>query len=110
MSIIGAQRQPYPGFTQLWILPASGTSGKNAVSLGVVNMESTTLDYRLAINIDGKVVKEWPSIDLDPNKTWNAILVLPETGQSGTERVEADLYRADAPTKIYRYVVLWLAS
>src|SRR5579864_2909291 len=73
--IIGAERQPYPGFTQLWILPAGGANAKNAVSLGVDNMESTTMEYRLAVNVDSKVVKEWPSIDLNPNEKWEVTLL-----------------------------------
>ncbi len=110
VSIIGAERQPYPGFTQLWILPAGGATAENAVRLGVSNMESTAMVYRLAVNVDGKVVKEWPSIDLEPNEKWEATLVLPPTGSAGTARVEADLYLADAPTTIYRHVVLWLGT
>ena len=110
VSIIGAERQPYAGFTQLWILPAGGANAENAVRLGVSNMESTAMEYRLAVNVDGKVVKEWPSIDLEPHEKWEATLVLPSTGPVGVARVEADLYRANAPTTIYRHVVLWLGT
>jgi uncharacterized membrane protein len=110
VSIIGAQRQPSPGFTQLWILPASAANAQHAVSLGVSNMESTTMEYRLAVNVNGKVVKEWPSIDLNPNEQWDATLVIPQSRQAGAVRVEADLYRANAPTTIYRHVVLWLGT
>ena len=110
VSIIGAERQSYPGFTQLWILPTGGANPKNIVRLGVSNMESTAMEYRLAVNVDGKVVKEWPFIDLEPNEKWEATLVLAPTGSAGTARVEADLYRAGAPTTIYRHVVLWLGT
>jgi uncharacterized membrane protein len=110
VSIIGAERQPYPGFTQLWILPAGGANPKNAVRLGVSNMESTAMQYRLAVSVDGKVVKEWPSIDLNPHEKWEATLLLPQTGHAGTAKVEAGLYRTDAPATIYRDVVLWLGT
>jgi uncharacterized membrane protein len=110
VSIIGAERQSYAGFTQLWILPAGGANPENAVRLGVSNMESTSMEYRLAVNVDGKVVKEWPSLDLEPNEKWEATLVLPPTASAGAARVEADLYRAEAPTTIYRHVVLWLGT
>jgi len=110
VSIIGAERQSYPGFTQLWILPAGGANAENAVRLGVSNMESTAMEYRLAVSVDGKVVKEWPSIDLVPNEKWEATLVLPPTASAGVARVEADLYRTDAPTAIYRHVVLWIGT
>jgi uncharacterized membrane protein len=110
VSIIGAEQQPHPGFTELWILPAGGASAKNAVSLGVSNMEVATMEYRLAVKVDGKVVKEWSSINLNPNEKWNVTFVLPQLNPSGATKVEADLYRANAPTSIYRYVVLWLGS
>ena len=108
VSIIGAQHQPRPGFTQLWILPSSGASTKNAVRLGVSNMESTAMHYRLDVNIDGKVVKEWPSIALNPNEKWEVTFVLPSTASTGSKKVEADLYRSDTTRTIYRQVVLWL--
>ncbi len=108
VSIIGAERQSYAGFTELWILPAGGANPENVVRLGVNNMESTAMEYRLDVNVDGKVVKEWPSIDLEPHEKWEAPLVLPPTGS--VARVEVDLYRANAPTTIYRHVVLWLGT
>lgn len=110
VSIIGAERQSYAGFTQLWILPAGGANAENAVRLGVSNMEAIAMEYTLAVNVDGKGVKEWPSIDLEPNGKWEATLVLPQNGHAGAVRVEADLYRADAPTTIYRHGVLWLGT
>jgi uncharacterized membrane protein len=108
VSIIGASRQPHAGFTQLWILPAGGANVENAVRLGVSNMESTAMEYRLTVNVDGTVVKEWPSFDLATNEKWEATLVLPSIGS--VARVEADLYHTDAPTTIYRHVVLWLGT
>lgn len=109
MSIIGAEQQPRPGFTQLWILPVSGAShAKNVVRLGVSNKESKATGYRLSVNINGKVVKEWRSLDLNSNEKWEVTLVLPQSGHIGTARVEAMLYRTDTPTTVYRHVVLWL--
>ena len=110
VSIIGAERQPYPGFTQLWILPAGGSNPQNAVHLGVNNMESTAMEYRLAVSVDGKVVKDWPSIDLNSQGKWEATLLIPQSGHAGTAKIEADLYRMDAPTTIYHHVVLWLGT
>lgn len=108
LSIVGAERQPYPGFTQLWILPAGGSNPWNTVQLGVNNMELTAMEYRLAVSVDGKVVKEWPTIDLNSHEQWEATFLVPQTGYVGTAKIEADLYRADAPTTLYRHVVLWL--
>ncbi len=108
VSIVGAERQSYSGFTQLWILPVGGTA--NVLRLGVSNMESTAIEYRLVVNVDGKAVKEWPSIDLNPNEKWQATLVLPQARHVGSAKVEAMLYRVDTPNTIYRHVVLWLGT
>ena len=110
ISIIGAERQPRLGFTQIWILPASGANARDGVRLGVSNMESKEMGYRLDVNVDGRVVKEWPSIDLNPNDKWEATLVLPQTGHASATKVEVLLYRADAPTTVYRHVILWLGT
>lgn len=107
VSIIGAEHQPYPGFTQLWLLPVSGPHSQNTIQLGVSNMESTTMNYRLAVNVNGKEVAEWPSLNINPNQKWETSLVLQQTGKA---KVEADLYRLDAPKSIYRHVVLWLGT
>ena len=104
VSSIGAAQQPFPGFTQLWILPTGGAKTSNAVHLGVSNMELKAMQYRLIVNMDGKVVKVWPSIGLKSNEKWEATLVLPQTEYV---QVEALLYRAVAPTTIYRHVTLW---
>jgi uncharacterized membrane protein len=110
VSIIGAERQSYAGFTQLWFRPSGGAYAENAVSFGVSNMEATAMEYTLTVNLDGKVVKEWLSIDLNPNGKWKATLVLAHNGNAGAVRVEVDLYRADAPKTIYRHVMLWLGT
>ncbi len=111
LSIIGAQQQPRKGFTQLSLLPSGGTtSANNAVSLGISNMEAQGMQYRLAVNMDGKVIKEWPTIVLSVGQQWKAILVIPPSGHAGATRVEAMLYRLDSPGTVYRDVVLWLGT
>lgn len=111
VSIVGAKEQSYAGFTQLWILPASrADESKNIVHLGVSNMESKAMQYRLAVDEDGKVIKEWLSINLNPNEKWEVTLVLPRSEHTATMRVEAMLYRSDAPNTIYRRVYLLLST
>jgi uncharacterized membrane protein len=109
MSFIGAAKQPRPGFTQLWILPASGANAKNAVQLGLINMEQTTTKYLLEVNVNGQTVKIWPSIDLKPNEKWETTFVVQQTGQPGTAKVEALLYRSTSST-LYRHVLVWLGA
>ena len=115
VSIIGAQQQPRSGFTQLWMLPTSGSAkAQDSVSLGLSNKESTPMQYRLTLEINGKVIKEWSAIDLSPNQQWDATLVLrqslPSSSATAPAKVEAILYRASNPKTMYRYVVLWLGA
>lgn len=111
VSFISAEQQPRPEFTQLWILPVSkGSSMENVVRLGINNREAETVKYRLVVNVNGKMVKQWTSINLSSGEQWVNTVALPGTSQSGTSRVEALLYRAQAPTIIYRNVVLWLGT
>ena len=109
VSIIGAKQQPTAGYTELSIQSANGANTNNAVSLTVSNNESTTMEYRLAVSVNGKLVQAWTSIDLNPNQNWTTTLVLPQS-YTGSAKVEADLYQANTPTKIYRHVILWLGS
>jgi uncharacterized membrane protein len=110
LSITDALQQPYAGFTQLWILPENGSAGaKDSVRLGVSNMESTATAYHLVVDMDGKMVKQWATIDLQQYKQWQATLALPPSGHTGPAKVEVLLYRAQAPTTVYRHVVLWVS-
>lgn len=109
-SVIGAERQPYSGFTQLWLLPASGANSKNTIRLGVKNMQLIPMEYRLVINANGKVIKVWSAIDLKQNDTWQANLILSQVASKSSTKVQALLYRMDAPSKVYRSVTLWLGT
>ncbi len=110
LSINSARQQPYAGFTQLWILPESGSAGvKDRVGLGVSNMEATAMAYHLVVDMDGKMVKQWATIDLKPLKQWQSTIALPPSGHTGPAKVEVLLYRSQAPTTVYRHVVLWVS-
>ncbi len=109
ISIVGAERQPFPGFTQLWIIPAGGAE-KNAVHIGVNNLESSVIEYSLDVDVDGKVVKVWPAITLQPNEKWEVTLLLSQISNAGTVKVEAILYRRDAPKTVFRHVMLDLGA
>lgn len=113
VSIVGAQLQARQGFTQLWMLPSSSTSKANdSVSLGLTNKESRPMQYHLSVDINGKVIKDWPAIDLSPNQQWKFTLVLqkslPASSATKPAIIEAFLYQASDPKTIYRYVTLWL--
>jgi uncharacterized membrane protein len=115
VSIVGAQQQARTGFTQLWMLPAASTSKANdSVRLGLSNKESTPMRYHLAVDINGKILKDWPAIDLSPNQQWEFRLALQKSllvGSASTPaKIEALLYRADDPKTLYRHAILWFGS
>ena len=115
VSIVGAQQQARSGFTQLWMLPAPSSSKvDSSVNLGVSNKESSPMQYHLAVDINGKVIKDWPAIVLSPNQQWKFTLVLQKSllASSATTpaKIEALLYQASDPKTIYRHVVLWLSA
>lgn len=119
VSTIGEVRQrSSQGFVQLWILPAAGSSaGEHTIRVGMSNMETRRMTYRLVVQQDSKIVQVWPSITLEPHEDWVASqsIQLPVSprlahipkGEAGTS-IDAMLYRADAPSAIYRDVHLWL--
>jgi uncharacterized membrane protein len=117
ISLNGAAQQPFRSFTQFWMVPAGALSpkeavrqGKDVVRIGMLDMEPTDMSYRIDVRVNGKEVQTWQSIRLNPGDVWERLLVLPQTGHSDTAKVEALLYRLDAPKKAYRYVELWLRT
>lgn len=108
ISIIGAIKQPFPGYTQLWTLPKDQGRLPYTVQLGISDMESRAMNYRLVITIDGTVTAVWNSIDLNPNEQWERTLVLQKVNRAGAIQVEAMLYRTDDPLTVYRHTLLWL--
>lgn len=105
VALLGALRQPTQGFTQLWILPGEGAD-QDTVQLGVRNMETSEVSYRVELRIGEKVVGDWALVELQPGEEWKIEFVLPQR-QSDIEMVEAVLYREDSPDTIYRRVTLW---
>ena len=93
--------QTSSAFTQLWILP---TDQANSVRVGIVNDEQTTVQYHLQLQVKGVMVNDWPSIQLNSGQKWENLIGL--VGGAGPGDVQALLYRLDAPTQVYRRVVL----
>jgi uncharacterized membrane protein len=100
----GVAQQQTPGFTQLWILPASKGQPQNTVQLGVKNMESTTTSYQLIVTVDGRTAATWHALALTPGRTWQTTITL--HGSRASSTVVAALYRMDAPQTVYRRVAL----
>ena len=72
-----------------------------SVQLEVVSTEQTTLKYRLQLLNGNQVVKEWPSIELAPEQTWQEVV---QAAPSGGNKLQAVLYRLDNPGTVYRQV------
>ena len=102
-SVIGATQQPYPGFTQLWMLPAVQPGKSCAVRLGVRSFETTPVKYRLTMVTNGDQGTTWPSVVLAPQEEWDQLVpIIPKTTEN--VHVEAQLYQLDKPQAVYRKV------
>lgn len=99
----GAIKQPYPGFTQLWMIPEAQTGKSCAVSLGVRSFESTPVTYRITMTVMGVQKTSWPSVVLASQQVWTQLVQIPPTAAANVY-VEAQLYRLDKPGTVYREV------
>jgi hypothetical protein len=104
----GVLAQPRAGFSELWMMPASSAPTRDpSVKIGVTNQEGMAVRYGLVIlDQDDRVLTSWDVIDLGPGGHWQTTYALPSTIPP-LERVEARLYRADAPDSVYRRVSLF---
>lgn len=84
---VGAAEQPYPGFTQLWLLP--GEDG--TVTLGVRNEEGQRAAYELELIVDGRVQERPVRIDLPDGGQVERVERIIST--AATVPVEARLFR-----------------
>ena len=100
----GAARQVYPGFTQLWLVPADDST-QVSVQLGVRNEEAQPMTYRLVVYLDEAEAQVWDAIELTPDEQWEVRFALPP-GQNGGSVVHARLYRVNQPDEVYRSVSL----
>ena len=97
----GGALQQAVGSTQLWMLPADGAD-QNVVLLGVRNMEPQAMKYRLQVTVGNDVVREWATIELDPEQKWETTVVLPAGTKQGA--VQAKLFLPDQLGTPYRWV------
>lgn len=99
-----APAEHFSGYTMLWMTPIQGADA-NQLQLGIDSKEFSATGYRLELMVDEAVAQEWTQIELAPNQQWHANLAL-NSGALTTETLTANLYRLDAPDKVYRHVVL----
>lgn len=106
-AVVGVQQQPRPGFTQLWILPATVTGTDCSVQLGVRSFENAPVTYRMTVAMNGKPLQSWSAISLTPQEMWNHVVAVPP-GIAGSVYLDVRLYRVDQPQVVYRTVHLTL--
>jgi uncharacterized membrane protein len=107
-TVYGAQHQPSPGFTQLWILPGTSTTTTASVQFGVKNEEGATVTYHLQVQENGVAIRDYATITISSNGTWETTLTLPTPPKRTS--VAVTLYRTENPTTVYRSVLLWLGG
>jgi uncharacterized membrane protein len=101
----GAMQQLTTDFTQLWILPAEN-GDPNVVLVGITNMESSSVEYHIQVEVQGSLVADWPNIKLEPGKKWETSVLLPPQ-QSEEEIIKAFLFGTNSPGEVYRQVHIW---
>jgi uncharacterized membrane protein len=98
LASVGAVRQPYPGFAQLWLVHR--TPNAPVANLGVTNNEGRTVRYKLVLFYDTRVAKTW-ALDLSNGQTWRQA-----TKFTSRYTITAKLYRLPEISRAYRYVVI----
>jgi hypothetical protein len=87
-----------------WITPIQASTPGQA-EIGLQSMEFQALTFRVELYDNGQLVQKWENIQLAPHQEWT-VLIDTRNYPPGTDRLEAQLYRADQPEVIYRKV--WL--
>ncbi len=99
----GALHQPYPGFTQLWMVQGTIPS---TVQVGVQNEEGETVSYWLVVRQGATPIQAYYDIHINAGEVWNSVIPLPPDVNGMQQPIEAQLYRADQPNHVYRNVRL----
>jgi len=107
LGVVGAQRQPYPGFTQLWLL-LNSAKGQGAFTVGVKNQEGVTRTYRVVLGSrhHRRIFYRSSPFVLANNQSWSRVI---QVRVKYDRRVVARLYRLDRPTVVYRHVFVNLS-
>jgi hypothetical protein len=98
LASIGAAKQSYPGFTQLWLVHRKPNA--STASLGVTNDEGKPVRYKLVVFHDTQVAATW-DLNLSNGQTWQRA-----TTFSSKYTITAKLYRLPNVSDAYRYVVI----
>ncbi len=100
-----AQQQPYPGFTQFWLLPQTQHNATQ-FELGIGNFEGKAYTYQIELYHNDHTLARWSQLVVGDTDTLQLPFVLREPLGTG-DSLTAVLYRADQPTQAYRQVRVW---
>lgn len=106
-SIVGAQQQSHPGFTNLSVLQAVKAGNTCAVSIRLQSFELTSVSYRVVITTNKAQTDSWAHISLLPQQQWAQLEAIP-VGTSTSLAVLVQVYRLDQPQTVYRHVDITL--
>jgi uncharacterized membrane protein len=107
-------RQPSPpqgfeGYTSLWIFPFR-YEGDHAIQVGVSSQEFDDVAYRLELQWNGQVIKEYPPFNLSPGESMDVILQFEGDFLAAGGAIQAMLYRMEDQEQVYRQVTWWPAD
>lgn len=106
VAVVGAETQPWPPFTQFWLL--ADQPHPDTVRVGLHSAEQQPRSYLLRLHQADQVLESWGPIELGPGQSWETLANT--SGVSSSEPVEAILFLAEAPTVPYRRTTLWIAE
>jgi hypothetical protein len=98
LASVGAAKQHYAGFTQLWLVRKDPDA--RTANIGVANYEGRTISYKLVLFHNSSVAATW-NLNLPSGRAWQRA-----TQSSDRYTITAKLYRLPDVSRAYRYVVL----
>lgn len=109
---IGGQ-YPQTELVNLWIKRDEAANDLGRVRIGIDNVNSLSVAYRVRVQRGTFVVREWPALEVSTGTTWVGTVELtanPPGNAPADVPLEALLYRADNPQQVFRRVSLSLIT
>jgi uncharacterized membrane protein len=105
------QNQKSQGFTQFWLLLDNHQFHSCAIQLGIDSSETVTTTYQVEVKENNRHAAHWSSIALAPQQKWQGKLPIAINRARTTQlQIEADLYRQQEPSSVYRTAQLFLSA
>src|SRR5262249_40863653 len=103
--------QRHQGFTQFWLLLGNHQYHNCAIQVGIESSEAVTTTYQVEVMENNRYAAHWSAITLVPQQKWQGrLLIVINRVQTPPLQIEADLYRQQEPSSVYRTAQLFLAK